>query len=40
LSYQYWGLTGCLWVSTLFLLIAGLLSIALPATKKQQQLAD
>jgi predicted MFS family arabinose efflux permease len=30
LLYQYYGLEGCLWVSTLFVVLAGLLSIKLP----------
>ncbi|MDH5765372.1 MAG: organoarsenical effux MFS transporter ArsJ [Gammaproteobacteria bacterium] len=30
LLYQYWGLSGCLWVSAVFILVAGLLSVKLP----------
>jgi predicted MFS family arabinose efflux permease len=30
LVYQFWGLTGCLWVSSAFLLAAGLISLGLP----------
>jgi MFS family permease len=30
LVYQFWGLTGCLWVSSAFLLAAGLISLRLP----------
>lgn len=30
LVYQYWGLAGCLWFSTIFILSAGLLSQKLP----------
>ena len=30
LIYQWQGLTACLWVSTLFLIVAGLLSLLLP----------
>jgi hypothetical protein len=29
-TYQFWGLTGCLWFSCAMLLIAGLLSLPLP----------
>jgi len=30
LVYQFWGLTGCLWVSCVFLVAAGLISLRLP----------
>lgn len=30
-AFQVWGLQGCLWISAIFLLIAALLSFALPA---------
>lgn len=30
--YQYWGLTGCLWVSCIFLLLATVISRRLPRT--------
>ena len=30
LLYQVYGLVGCLWVSTLFVLVTGAISLALP----------
>lgn len=33
LVYQFWGLTGCLWVSCAFLIAAGLVSLRLPRRK-------
>ena len=34
-AYQVWGLEGCLWWSTGFVLMAGLLSLALPEVQNQ-----
>jgi len=34
LTYQFYGLAGCLWVSTLFIATTVLLSLSLPATNK------
>jgi len=37
--YQWYGITGCLWVSTVFLLLAGILSIRLPEVTAQPRTA-
>jgi predicted MFS family arabinose efflux permease len=36
LIYQWFGLVGCLWVSTLFVLAAGLISLKLPNPQPKQ----
>jgi hypothetical protein len=38
LLYQFYGIQGCLWASTLLLLMAGLLSIRLPRIARPQML--
>ncbi|HDK37454.1 MAG TPA: organoarsenical effux MFS transporter ArsJ, partial [Thiolapillus brandeum] len=35
-AYQVWGLEGCLWWSTAFVLVAGMLSFALPPVEGKQ----
>jgi len=37
--YSWHGIAGCLWVSTVFLLIAGILSIRLPEVASQPRTA-
>ncbi|WP_456373974.1 organoarsenical effux MFS transporter ArsJ [Thiolapillus sp.] len=37
-SYQQWGLEGCLWISTVFVIIAALLSVLLPEVPREKPL--
>ncbi len=37
-SYQQWGLEGCLWISTVFIIIAALLSVLLPEVPREKPL--
>lgn len=39
LSYQFYGLQGCLWISTAFVLLAAILSLKLPAISAQSEVA-
>ena len=38
-AYQVWGLEGCLWWSTGFVLMAGLLSLALPEVQEEKAMS-
>ena len=39
LTYQFYGLQGCLWVSTAFVLLAAILSLKLPVISAQSEVA-